>query len=250
MLRELLHFRRNVYSQNGEDGVLAEILQRLKIERGWFCEFGAWDGQYLSNSFLLLKQGWQGVMIEGDAQRYKDLELTASRFDGRLRTLCRFVAPHAGADSLDSLLQGTPIPLDFDVLSIDVDGLDYLIWQASTRYNPKVVIIEVNSHYPPGVEHVEGGSKATASFSSMIKLARKKGYVPVVHTGNIFFVRDDLVDSVAKGNPQLHDYGNQFTYTSISAAGSLTRQFSRLRQRVIDRLFYSHLRNNRSEESA
>ena len=42
-------FRRNVYSQNGEDGVLDEIFRRLSKNSGWFCEFGAWDGRYGSN---------------------------------------------------------------------------------------------------------------------------------------------------------------------------------------------------------
>lgn len=41
----LLSYRKNIHSQNGEDGILAEILWRLKISRGWFCEVGAWDGR-------------------------------------------------------------------------------------------------------------------------------------------------------------------------------------------------------------
>jgi hypothetical protein len=245
MLPELLRFRRNIYSQNGEDGILAEILERLKIDLGWFCEFGAWDGKYLSNSYRLLQNGWKGVMIEGDEQRYKDLEATAKGFDGRLHTICKFVAHSPGPDSLDSLLRGTPIPKDFDVLSIDVDGLDYYIWQGFTEYSPKVVIIEVNSHYPPGVEHVEGGKNATSSFTSMVKLGREKGYVPVVHTGNVFFVRSDIVDKVANGDPKLNDSTNQFRYTSTSAEGSLSKQFTRFRQRLTDRIFYSHLKHGR-----
>jgi hypothetical protein len=219
MLPELLRFRRNVYSQNGEDGILAEILRRLEIKHGWFCEFGAWDGKHLSNTYKLLESGWAGVMIEGDRQRYEDLERTAEHFDGRLHTICRFVTPCAGADSLDSLLAETPIPMDFDVLSIDVDGPDYLIWKSFTRYCPKVVIIEVNSHYPPGVAHVEYG----CSFTSMVELGCAKGYMPVVHTGNIFFVRKDFVDQVADGDPKLNCYTNQFMHTSISVQGSLRR---------------------------
>jgi hypothetical protein len=245
MLPELLRFRRNVYSQNGEDGILAEILERLQIHRGWFCEFGAWDGKYLSNSYRLLNDGWSGVMIEGDEPRCKDLEETAKSFDGRLHTICRFVGHLPGPDSLDSLLRETPIPKDFDVLSIDVDGLDYHIWKAFTEFTPKVVIIEVNSHYPPGVEHVEAGENATSSFTSMVKLGIEKGYVPVVHTGNIFFVRNDIVDKVANGNQRLNDHTNQFRYTSKSAEGSLSKQIARLRQRLTDRIFYSHLRHGR-----
>ena len=35
-------FKRNVYSQNGEDGILQELLKKLNLEKnGWCCEFGA-----------------------------------------------------------------------------------------------------------------------------------------------------------------------------------------------------------------
>jgi hypothetical protein len=247
MLPDLLRFRRNVYSQNGEDGVLRELLRRLNIEDGWFCEFGAWDGKYLSNSYLLLQNGWKGVMIEGDPQRYLDLQETAAHSGGRLHTICRFVGHHEGVDSLDSLLSQTPIPSDFDVLSIDVDGLDYFIWEALEHYSPKIVIIEVNSHFPPGVEHVEAGENPTSSFSSMVKLGLKKGYIPVIHTGNIFFVRKDIIQSVSADDLKLRDYTNQFTFTDQSARGSVITRLTRLRQRVTDRLFYSHLRDGRAK---
>jgi hypothetical protein len=245
MLPELLRYRRNVHSQAGEDGVLAEILQRLSISQGWFCEFGAWDGKYLSNTYRLLENGWQGVMIEGDPKRYVDLYATAQNFSGRLHPICRFVAPSAGPDSLDSLLSNTPIPIDFDVLSVDVDGLDYQIWESLEKYTPKVVIIEVNSHYPPGVEHVEVGNNACSSFTSMATLGNRKGYAPVLHTGNVFFVRNDLLDKVARGYAGLRDWSNQFEYTSRSAKGSLSRQLARFRQRIANRIFYSHLRAQR-----
>ena len=60
-------YRKNKYSQNGEDGVLQEILKRLNIKKGWVCEFGAWDGKHLSNTFNLVeKKNFQAVYIEGN----------------------------------------------------------------------------------------------------------------------------------------------------------------------------------------
>lgn len=54
----LAAYRKNVNSQYGEDGVLQELVRRLGIANGQFVEFGAWDGQHLSNTRLLLEQGW------------------------------------------------------------------------------------------------------------------------------------------------------------------------------------------------
>ena len=69
----MLRFRSNVYSQNGEDGIIGEILRRLNIQKGTFIEFGAWDGVHFCNSRHLVEQGWDGIFIESDNDRFKDL---------------------------------------------------------------------------------------------------------------------------------------------------------------------------------
>lgn len=87
----LQSFRRNVHSQNGEDGVIQEICHRLDIRQGIFVEFGAWDGKYLSNTFRLLQDGWSGVYIQGDNAKYVDLLKTQEQFPERLQTICAYV---------------------------------------------------------------------------------------------------------------------------------------------------------------
>jgi hypothetical protein len=187
-------YRSNVYSQNGEDGVIAEILKRLDIRQDWFCEFGAWDGRYGSNSYKLLRDGWKGVMIEGDPSRFQRLMDLARKWPSHLVAMEAFVeTDHDSPRSLDNLLATTPIPKDFAVISIDIDSWDYQVWQSLTNYRPKIVIIEVESSFPPDVDHIYPGSGLFTSFASMVKLGKAKGYTPVVHTGNIIFVVDELV---------------------------------------------------------
>jgi hypothetical protein len=194
MRKGLLRHSKNVHSQNGEDGILAVIMDRLGVDTGWCVEFGAWDGIHLSNTFALVERGWQAVYIEGDAERFKDLQTTAERHP-KIHAIEAFVG-WEGEAALDRLLARTEIPEEFDLLSVDVDGDDWYVWNGLREYRPKVVVIEINSRIPAGVEQIPGPDVEGASFTSTVALGREKGYTPVVHTGNIIFVRDDLVDRV------------------------------------------------------
>jgi len=75
-------FKKNVYSQNGEDGILQELLKKLNLEKnGWCCEFGAWDGKVGSNTFNLIKNfNFKAIYIESDEKKFKDLKKTERNY--------------------------------------------------------------------------------------------------------------------------------------------------------------------------
>ncbi|HSX17905.1 MAG TPA: hypothetical protein VLE51_00935 [Candidatus Saccharimonadales bacterium] len=209
-MKTLYKYAKNRYSQNGEDGILAEIFERLNIKKGWFVEFGAWDAKHMSNTYALLEDDWHGVDIEGDSDRYKDLQQASTDFPNKLNTIKAFVGT-SGKNSLDNLLKKTPLPKEFDLLSIDTDSYDWWIWQAFKNYQPRVVVIEINSGIPLSQEYVQpngityeelaaSGELSGASFTSMLKLGQQKSYALVCHTGNMIFVRNDLVSKL--GLPQ------------------------------------------------
>ena len=186
-------YRKNKYSQNGEDGVLQEILKRLNIKKGWVCEFGAWDGKHLSNTFSLVEKNFWAVYIEGDYEKYKDLLKTGKSYKNII-PINAYVDFHDTHNSLDNLLKRTNIPNDFEVLSIDIDSFDYQIWKSLKHYNPKIVIIEINSSinvYNDNHIHTPGLYEGTG-FKPMLNLAKEKGYTFILHTGNLFFIRNDL----------------------------------------------------------
>jgi hypothetical protein len=193
-MRPLVKHRANTHSQNGEDGVLAELFRRLGVETGWCVEFGAWDGRHLSNTFALVERGWNAVYIEGEPSRYQDLLRTVKGFPA-IHPVEAFVAPE-GEFALDALLARTPIPAEFELLSIDIDGDDWHVWRNTTCYRAQVVVIEINSGIPADVEQVPSAERQGASFASTVRLGREKGYVPVCHTGNIIFVREELAARV------------------------------------------------------
>jgi hypothetical protein len=189
-------YQSNVHSQNGEDGVIAEILKRLDVrdsDDNWCVEFGAWDGMHLSNTFSLVERGWNAVYIEGDAKRYNDLLNTARRHP-RIVPVNAFVARHSTDElSLDSILGKTKIPTDFALLSIDIDSYDCDVWESLKNYRPEIVVIEINSSVPPGVVWRHSRKTKGNTFSATCNVAAKKGYTLVCHTGNLIFVRTILI---------------------------------------------------------
>ena len=120
--------RRTVTSQHGEDGILEAIFEKIGVKNKWCCEFGAWDGKHLSNVNSLIQQGWSAVLIEGDPERYCDL-VNFAKLHGNVYPICSYVSDE-GESRLDALLARIHIPKNFDLLSIDVDNDDYLIWKA------------------------------------------------------------------------------------------------------------------------
>lgn len=189
----LNNHRNNVTSQFGEDGIIEAVFDRIGIENKWCCEFGAWDGKYLSNTYNLIhNHGWSGVLIEGDKDKIKDLAKSERVYP--IQAMVSDTPPN----DLDTLLAKTPIPKNFDLLSVDVDNDDYLIWRALTNYQPRVVIIEINSYLAPDVEkiprrgYIGRAKNAGASILSTVQLAKAKGYELAIHTGNCIFVKREF----------------------------------------------------------
>jgi hypothetical protein len=189
-------FAADRYSQAGEDGIIQQIFKIVEPRHRVSCEFGAWDGTHLSNTANLVRhEGWKGVFIEGNPKRFKDLQAAYPPSDGSAVLINAFIEL-AGDSSLDRLLERQGVPVDFDFLSIDIDGLDYHVWESLQLYRPTVVCIEFNPVVPNDVIFIQDPDPLVnqgSSLLAMIALARQKGYELIAVTRlNAFFVVNHL----------------------------------------------------------
>jgi hypothetical protein len=193
-MKPLLSYAKNITSQAGEDGILNELFKRIGVENKWCCEFGAWDGKHLSNTWLWInKAGWSSVQIEGGNDKFTELE---SRYKDNEKVFClnEFVSQD---NSLDFLLAQTPCPKDLDFLVIDIDGNDYWIWKWLTEYRPRVVLIEFNSTMPPELHFIQKYNPniwCGSSLRALVHLGKEKGYELVTTIGGnaIFVCKEDF----------------------------------------------------------
>jgi hypothetical protein len=191
------------YSQADEDGILEEIFRRIGLTNRQFLEFGCGNGLE-NNSTYLLFAGWRGVWMDGDPKEIGNVEKHFRSYiqSGQLKVKRAFIT----TDNINDLIREVaPDIQELDLLSIDINGNDYWIWQALTGLRPRVVVIEYNATFRPPHKIVQkynpthnwdGSNYFGASLKALEELGRQKGYILTgcnFAGGNAFFIRDDLV---------------------------------------------------------
>jgi hypothetical protein len=194
-------FHHQVFSQHGEDGIIAEIFKRIGTTTRTFLECGVGDGLENNSAYLLL-QGWRGAWIEGAASSVAKIRTTFRREIGESRL--SVAQALITAENIERVLANAGAPTDLDLLSFDIDRNTYSAWKALTTVNARVVVLEYNAVFPPGSDWVvdyephrtwNGTAYFGASLTAYERLGREEGYALVgcsANGVNAFFVREDL----------------------------------------------------------
>jgi hypothetical protein len=196
-----------VFSQGGEDGILLYLLALVGWERKRFLEIGIQDGWECNGANLAKHLGWQGWFVEGDPAL---AALARQHYDGDPGTRGRpvhVVASYVTRENAPALLAEHAVA-GVDLLSIDVDGMDWWLWEALAGLRPRVVAVEYNAAFGPRRpltvpyqpvfdRHAAhpSGLYYGASLTALERLGLRLGYRLVgCNSGgvNAFFVRDDV----------------------------------------------------------
>jgi hypothetical protein len=199
--KRLVRYGYKVYSQNDEDGIIAEIFRRIGTTNRTFVEFGVETGVEC-NTAKLLVEGWHGLWIEANPASAATIRDNFAAFiaDGRLR----FSEGRVTAENINGLIAQSRLAGEIDILSIDIDYNDYWVWKAIDVINPRLVVIEYNATLRPPMSLVvpyrpdaewDGSNFQGASLEALVKLGSEKNYRIVgcsIAGTNAFFVRADL----------------------------------------------------------
>ena len=196
-----------VFSQFGDDGIIQYLIARLDIppELSSFIEFGVQDYSESNTRFLLLKDNWRGLVMDGDERNIESLRVRDMYWRHDLTALCRWI----NRDNIDTILQESEFSGPIGILSIDIDGNDYWVWQRMTAVQPVIVIAEYNSvfgarqaitvPYDPAFNRTKAHYSNLywgASLSALASLARSKGYAFVgsnLAGNNAYFVDESYL---------------------------------------------------------
>lgn len=192
-MKKISDFSYNIYSQFGEDGIIEKIFSIIGTKSKICVEFGAWDGEYLSNTANLWKNhNWKAILVESDATRINQVK------HSNVIAINATVGTKAH-DSIDYILNQQNIT-EIDFMSIDIDGNDYHILD-NLICQPHVICVEYNPTIPFWVDcyQEEEYHQFGASLKALNRVAAGKGYFLVSVTDtNLFFVKNEYKDLFKK----------------------------------------------------
>jgi hypothetical protein len=221
--QELLHRDNNVlpqfedvefrcFSQNGEDGILLYIFALIGTTNKKCLEIGAGDGIECNTANLIINHGWIGLLFDGNENNVRlGKEFYASSKD-TFTWPPKIVHAWVTAKNINELIMSNGFEGDIDLLSVDLDGVDYWVWKKIECVRPRVVVTEFNNLWGPHksvtvpysdnfqTEYTEYGCDyAGASLAAFVKLAKTKGYrlVGCQRYGfNAFFILDGIAEDI------------------------------------------------------
>lgn len=192
-----------VFSQNGEDGIIQFLIQNTEIKNKIFVEFGVETYKEANTKFLLLNNGWSGLIIDGDKDAMEKIASSDLYWKYDLKSIGNFITK----DNINEIIKSAGIEGEIGLLSVDIDGNDYWVFENIDCVNPQILIMEYNSMFGdthkisvPYDENFVRSQKHYsnlyygASIAALCDIANKKGYDLVGSNSfgnNLFFIRHD-----------------------------------------------------------
>ena len=193
-----------VFSQWGEDGILQHLLRHVPISRRTFVEFGVEDYTESNTRFLLVNDNWSGLVLDGSGSNIEYIKKDDIYWRHNLKAEQAFIT----RENINEILRRNGITGEIGLLSVDIDGNDYWVWQAIDVIVPAIVIVEYNFRFGPEraatipykADFVRSGAHHSniyygASLAALCLLGRSKGYAFVgcnTAGNNALFVRREL----------------------------------------------------------
>lgn len=193
-----------VFSQWGEDGIIQHLLRHVPVSRKVFIEFGVENYTESNTRFLLANNQWAGLVMDGSQSNVDFIRKDGIYWRHNLKAVQAFIT----RDNINDLIQSNGLIGDVGLLSIDIDGNDYWVWDAINVVSPAIVVVEYNSRFGPEksvtIPYDASFSRTSApgsgiyygaSLSGLTNLGRRKGYALVGSNSagnNAFFVKRTL----------------------------------------------------------
>lgn len=217
-----------VFSQWGEDGILQYLINNVEISQKVFVEFGVENYLESNTRFLLTNDHWSGLIMDGSKENIDYIRKDPIYWASNLKAEHLFITK----DNINHAISSNGIIGDIGILSIDIDGNDYWVWDSINTIIPSIVVCEYNSHFGPHAkvtvpyddQFTRGRAHFSkiyygASISALATLGATKGYALVGSNSagnNAFFIKKERLGNIKPIDPikayrraQFREFHNQ-----------------------------------------
>jgi hypothetical protein len=236
-----------VYSQFGDDGIIQYLINSVEVGSRTFVEFGVENYTEANTRFLLTNDNWRGLVIDGSEEHVRHIQSDSIYWRHDLTAVCRFL----DAGNINEVIAESKFSGPLGLLSIDIDGNDYWVWETLTVVDPAIVVVEYNSVFGPEravtVPYDPTFTRSAAHYSNLYMgcslkalclLAERKGYAFVGSNSsgnNAYFVREDKVGNIRRHSAESGYVESRFR-ESRDAEGRLSYLSGKERLAVIGEL--------------
>ncbi|MCW3119011.1 MAG: hypothetical protein JWM28_3093 [Chitinophagaceae bacterium] len=207
------------YSQNSEDGILLYIFSLIGTTNKVSVEICGGIGSQNNTANLIINHGWNGVLFEGDLNKIEKAKFYFSRNPDTFSFPPKIIHAWITKDNINKLIEESETVGEIDLLSLDIDGVDYWVWKEISIIKPRVLVAEIQCIWGADMsvtvpyskefrtKYVDGfGIYSGASLLAFVNISKTKGYrlIGVEKYGfNAFFMRNDIgVDIFPELNPE------------------------------------------------
>jgi hypothetical protein len=183
---------------------LQHLLRYLPVQRKIFVEFGVENYSEANTRFLLINDNWTGLVIDGSSSNIESIKQDDIYWRHNLKAEHAFIT----RENINELIRSNGISGEIGLLSIDIDGNDYWVWEAIDVVTPSIVVTEYNSGFGPKravtIPYDPEFNRTVAHYSNLYwgaslaalcSLGKRKGYSFVgcnAAGNNAFFVRNEV----------------------------------------------------------
>ena len=200
----------SIFSQWGDDGIIDYLINNLSIKNKSFIEFGVQDYTECNTKFLLMNKNWRGLIIDESTNFVNKIKNSYIYWRYDLTAIKSFITKN----NVNNIFKENNFVGPIGILSIDIDGNDYWIWDSINCVDPEIVIIEYNSRlgfekaitipYREDFERKKAHYSNIyygASLKALINLGRKKNYIFIGCNSagnNAYFIKSSLENKKIK----------------------------------------------------
>ena len=211
-----------VFSQWGEDGIINWLTFNIENIPKTFIEFGVENYSEANTRLLFQEYNWEGLIIDGDKKNIVQITESDYYWKGNLKTICSFV----DRENINEIIKKNFLNDELGLLSIDVDGNDYWIWESIININPVIVICEYNGIFGKklklSVPYDKKFNRSKAHYShlyfgcsiqALISLADKKGYEFLgsnLNGNNAFFIKKNYYENIRSKLKEIKIHDTKF----------------------------------------